>query len=207
MTGTNSEDTYRTLLAPSPEVLFRDRKSKFYGYAFPLSAESEVAPLVETLRKKHRNASHICYAWRLGTDAQTYRAHDDGEPTHSAGMPIYGQILSFNVTGVLLAVVRIYGGTKLGVGGLVSAYRTAARMAMEVADIGVQFQYAGYALTCPYEAMDEVFKILNRLGVSIVAQEIDTRCRLFVEVRKRDEAGFRARFKRIRDISLSPRAE
>ena len=112
------KDTYRTITKPSEEVLFKDKNSKFFGYAFPVKNEEEIKEHLEDLRKKHHAARHWCYAWQLGKEEYRYRANDDGEPSNSAGMPIYGQIQSFDVTNVLIVVVRYFGGVKLGVGGL-----------------------------------------------------------------------------------------
>ena len=107
-------DTYKTLAKPSEEILFKEKKSKFFGYAFPIQNEDEVKPIIELLKKKHHTAGHVCYAWQLGTEIIRYRANDDGEPNNSAGLPIYGQIQAFDVTNVLVAVARIFGGTKIG---------------------------------------------------------------------------------------------
>src|SRR5690606_1222307 len=122
-------DTYKTIDKASDEVLFKEKNSKFFGYAFPISNEDDVKIHLETLKKQHHSARHWCYAYQLGTQANTitFRANDDGEPNNSAGMPIYGQIQSFEVTNVLVVVVRYFGGVKLGVGGLISAYKTAAQ--------------------------------------------------------------------------------
>ncbi|MFT5751921.1 MAG: putative YigZ family protein, partial [Dokdonia sp.] len=129
------KDTYRTITIPSPEVLFKDRNSKFFGYAFPISSEEEVKPLIDQLRKSHHQARHWCYAWVLGNTYERFRANDDGEPSNSAGAPIHGQLQSFDLTNVLVVVVRYFGGTKLGVGGLINAYRTGAQLALDAAII------------------------------------------------------------------------
>ena len=121
------DDTYKTIEIPSKETLFKDRNSKFYGYAFPVANEDAVKSYLELLRKKHHTARHFCYAWQLGIESIRYRANDDGEPSNSAGMPIYGQIQSFEVTNILVVSVRYFGGIKLGVGGLINAYRSSAR--------------------------------------------------------------------------------
>ena len=130
-----AKDTYKTIITASEEVLFKDRNSKFFGYAFPVTTEEEIREHLEQLKKKHHSARHGCYAWQLGKEDLHYRANDDGEPSNSAGMPIYGQIQSFEVTNILIVVVRYFGGVKLGVGGLINAYKTAAQMALEVAQI------------------------------------------------------------------------
>ncbi len=129
------KDTYKTLAKPSEEILFKEKNSKFYGYAFPVTNEDEIKNHLETLRKQHHGAVHFCYAFQIGTNKIQYRANDDGEPSNSAGMPIYGQIQSFGLTNVLVVIVRFFGGVKLGVGGLISAYRTAAQMALEESEI------------------------------------------------------------------------
>ena len=132
------DDEYRTLAASSEETLFKDRGSKFFGYAFPVQSEEEVKLQIDELRAQHSNARHFCYAFQLGVESISYRANDDGEPNNSAGMPIYGQIQSFNITNVLVVSVRYFGGTKLGVGGLINAYRNSAKLAIEASQIIVK---------------------------------------------------------------------
>jgi len=129
------QDTYKTIEKPSEEVLFKDKNSKFFGYAFPVSNEDDVKIHIAELKKTHHAARHWCYAYQIGTETILFRANDDGEPNNSAGMPIYGQIQSFEVTNILIVVVRYFGGTKLGVGGLITAYKTAAQLALESSKI------------------------------------------------------------------------
>ena len=128
-------DTYKTITQPTAEILFKEKNSKFFGYAFPVQTETEVKPILDTLRKQHPNAVHYCYAYQIGTENILYRANDDGEPSNTAGTPIYGQIQSYNLTNVLIVVVRFFGGIKLGVGGLIAAYRTAAQLTLESSEI------------------------------------------------------------------------
>ena len=118
------QGNFKTIARKIEGVLLKQRKSKFYGYAYPLVDNMEVKEIVTRLKKLHPNADHICFAWQMGTEVRSFRVNDDGEPTNSAGMPIYGQIRSFDLTNILVAVVRIFGGNKLGVGGLISAYAT-----------------------------------------------------------------------------------
>jgi putative IMPACT (imprinted ancient) family translation regulator len=120
------KDTFKTISNPSEEILFKEKNSKFFGYAFPILSDDEVKPIIDVLHKKHFGAGHFCYAFQLGTDKIQFRTNDDGEPSNSAGTPIYGQIQSFGLTNILVVVVRFFGGTKLGVGGLISAYKTGA---------------------------------------------------------------------------------
>ncbi|WP_420322833.1 IMPACT family protein [Flagellimonas sp.] len=178
------EDTYKTLLQPAPEILFKDRKSKFYGYAFPISTEEDVKPIIESLRKKHHTANHVCYAWQLGEKSIKYRANDDGEPNNSAGMPIYGQIQSFEVTNVLVAVVRIFGGTKLGVGGLIQAYRTAAQLTLEGASIIQKTIERQFILKFGYPEMDKVMRAIKQRGINLVSQKMELQCELIISVRE-----------------------
>lgn len=177
-------DVYHTILEPSDEILHKDRKSKFYGYAFPISSVNDVKPIIESLRKKYPTANHVCYAWQLGETVFTYRANDDGEPNNSAGMPIYGQIQSFGVTNVLVVVVRIFGGTKLGVGGLIQAYRTAAQMALENATIVERTIESKFQLRFRYSEMDKVMRAIKQKNITIVAQKMELQCELLISVRK-----------------------
>ena len=179
-------DTYKTLESPSKEILFKERKSKFFGYAFPIKDEEDVKPIIEELRKLHHTANHVCYAWQLGFEDVNYRANDDGEPNNSAGMPIYGQIQSFEVTNVLVAVARIFGGTKLGVGGLISAYRTAAQMALDSAHIIEKTLQQRYLLSFEYSDMDKVMRTIKQHQMEITAQKMEMDCAIEISVRKND---------------------
>ena len=129
------DDLYKTITKSAQGELFKDKNSKFYGYAFPVTNVEQVKTYLQTLKKEHYSARHFCYAYQFGTEIIQYRANDDGEPNNSAGMPIYGQIQSFEVTNILIVVVRYFGGVKLGVGGLINAYRTGAQLALESAEI------------------------------------------------------------------------
>ncbi|HBU78907.1 MAG TPA: YigZ family protein [Muricauda sp.] len=177
------EDVYRTVTKPSPEILYKDRKSKFYAEVHPITSEDDVKPIVEELRKKYHTANHVCYAWQLGTENPTYRANDDGEPNNSAGMPIYGQIQSFDVTNVLITVTRIFGGTKLGVGGLIQAYKTAAQMALESAKIVQKTIKAQMRLQFEYPVMDIVMRTIKQKDLEIVSQKMELDCELVISVR------------------------
>lgn len=177
------EDVYRTVTKPSPEILYKDRKSKFYAAVYPIATEDDVKPIVEELRKKHHTANHVCYAWQLGTDNPVHRANDDGEPNNSAGMPIYGQIQSFDVTNVLITVTRIFGGTKLGVGGLIQAYKTAAQMALESAQIVQKTLKAELHLRFEYPMMDLVMRTIKQKDLDMVSQKMELDCELVVAVR------------------------
>lgn len=198
----NSKDTYKTLTHPSEQILFKDKKSKFFGYAFPIQNEEEVKPIIETLRKQHHTAGHVCYAWQIGIDTIRYRANDDGEPKNSAGMPIYGQIQSFEVTNVLVAVARIFGGTKLGVGGLISAYRTAAQMALSASKIIEKIQKTHFELVFEYPLMDKVMRTIKQKQLQIASQKMETACTLIISTRKNEEIATEKLFSQIHGVEL-----
>ena len=167
------KDTYNTIEFPSSEILFKEKSSKFFGYAYPIQSEDEVKPLIEILRKQHPNAGHFCYAYQIGADTVTYRANDDGEPSNTAGMPIYGQIQSFSVTNVLIVVVRIFGGVKLGVGGLISAYKTTAHLVLETCEIVEKTVNIHYSITFDYKNMNKVMRVIKEKKLEMVAQEME----------------------------------
>ena len=167
------KDTYRTIDHASNEILFKEKNSKFFGYAFPISTEDDVKIHIEQLRKKHPNAGHFCYAYQIGTDSVNYRVNDDGEPSNSAGTPIYGQIQSFSVTNILIVVVRFFGGTKLGVGGLISAYKNTAQLALVSCEIVEKTINLGFKLSFDYQNMNKVMRIIKEKKLEIVNQEIE----------------------------------
>lgn len=177
-----ASDQYKTLQKPSKKILFKEKKSKFFGYAFPISSEEEVKPIIEKLKKNHTAANHVCYAWQLGTAIKYYRVNDDGEPYHSAGLPIYGQIQSFEVTNVLVAVVRIFGGTKLGVGGLISAYKTGAQLALENANIVIKTIQVPMLLSFEYANLDKVMRIIKQENLEIIAQKMELNCKITLHI-------------------------
>jgi uncharacterized YigZ family protein len=169
----NLKDTYNTIEFSPSEVLFKEKNSKFFGYAFPIQSEEEVKPIIDSLRKQHPHAGHFCYAYQIGTDTITYRANDDGEPSNSAGMPIYGQIQSFSVTNLLIVVVRVFGGVKLGVGGLISAYKTAAQLVLETCEIIEKTIDIHYLIAFDYKNMNKVMRVIKEKKLDIVTQEME----------------------------------
>lgn len=183
----NSErDTYKTIKTATPEVLYKEKGSKFLGYAFPITSEDEAKEHIDALRKEHHSARHWCYAWQIGKNYESHRANDDGEPSNSAGMPIYGQIQSFDVTNILIVVVRYFGGTKLGVGGLIQAYKAAAQMAMEAAEIVEHTIDEEFILKFEYPEMNTVMRIIKEENIEIVHQKMELDCELLIAVRKKN---------------------
>lgn len=167
------KDTYNTIEFSPSAVLFKEKNSKFFGYAFPIQSEDQVKPIIDSLRKQHPTAGHFCYAYQIGTDTMTYRANDDGEPSNSAGMPIYGQIQSFSVTNVLIVVVRVFGGVKLGVGGLISAYKTTAQMVLETCEIVEKTIDIHFTISFDYINMNKVMRVIKEKKLEIVTQEME----------------------------------
>lgn len=167
------KDTYTTIAKATEEILFKEKSSKFFGYAFPIQSEEEVKPIVEQLRKLHPHAVHYCYAYQIGTEKISYRANDDGEPSNTAGAPIYGQIQSFGLTNVLLVVVRIFGGIKLGVGGLISAYKTTAQLVLEEAEIIEKTIDISFLISFDYKNMNKVMRVIKEKKLDIVTQTME----------------------------------
>ncbi len=177
------EDTYLTIKEPSLG-LFKDRRSKFSGYAFPVFNEEEIKVCIANLKKQHLSATHHCYAFRLGANKLVYRANDDGEPSNTAGKPILGQIQSKDLTNILIVVVRYFGGTLLGVGGLINAYRLAAAAAIQNAEIIELKVYDVYKINFDYLQINNVMKIIKDEALKIVSQDFELSCCLSFSVRK-----------------------
>ena len=187
------KDTYNTIAFPSEESLFKEKSSKFFGYAFPIESEEEVKPIIEVLKKKHPHAVHYCYAYQIGTETIQYRANDDGEPSNTAGAPIYGQIQSFGLTNVLVVVVRIYGGIKLGVGGLISAYKTSSQITLESCEIIERTIDISFQISFDYKNMNKVMRVIKEKKLDIASQEMEINektnlpiCKIVVKTRKKN---------------------
>lgn len=180
------KDTFNTILKPSEEVLFKDKNSKFFGYAFPVKNEDAVKFHLNTLKKQHHAARHYCYAYQSGTETIKFRTYDDGEPNNSAGQPIYGQIQSFKLTNILIVVVRYFGGVKLGIGGLINAYKTTAQLALEASKIIEKTIDTEFLITFDYKNMNKVMRIIKEKQIKIINQKLELSCELQISVRKND---------------------
>lgn len=180
------KDTYKTIENVPEPVLLKDKNSKFYGYAFPVLTEYDVKRHIEKLKKEHHSARHWCYAYQIGTETITYRTNDDGEPNNSAGLPIYGQIQSFEVTNILIVVVRYFGGVKLGVGGLISAYKTTAQMILENSKIVKNTIKANFIISFDYKNMNTVMRVIKEKQLEIINQKLEMDCQITISVRKKD---------------------
>lgn len=196
------KDHYKTIVAQSEEVLFKDRASKFYGVAFPVKSEDDVKNCLDDLKAKHHKAGHFCYAWQLGKNYEQYRANDDGEPANSAGMPIYGQLQSFGTTNILVVVLRYFGGTKLGVGGLIHAYRTTAKMALQHAKIVTRTINTEYKISFDYPNMNKVMRLIKEQDLKVVDQVLELDCVVYISIRKKESERIRKQFDAIYGVEI-----
>ena len=180
-------DTYKTIASSVQEVIFKEKSSKFLGYAFPVTSEEEIKAHLEAVKKEHFSARHWCYAWQLGHGTnQRYRANDDGEPNNTAGIPIYGQIQSFELTNILVIVVRYFGGIKLGVGGLVQAYRTTAQLTLQEAEIEEKLITEELRIRFEYPLMNKVMRVVKEQNLNITQQLLTENCELHLAIRQSD---------------------
>lgn len=178
-----AEDLYKTIAAPV-EVAMRERSSKFLSYIYPVQNEEQIREALEALRKRFFDATHHCYAWRLGPQGEHYRANDDGEPSGTAGKPILGQLLSHELTDCLVVVVRYFGGTKLGVPGLIAAYKESAQQAIEAAEIIEKTVDRAITVHFPYLTMNDVMRIIKEEQPKVVGQEFDNLCTMHLTIRE-----------------------
>lgn len=193
--------SFRTISGPT-EGLYKEKGSKFLAFAYPVQNEDDIKKHLEALRKTYFDARHHCYAWMLGPEKKLFRAADDGEPNHSAGDPILGQIRSRDITDVLVVVVRYFGGIKLGVGGLITAYRAAAEDALQQAVVLEKEVYTPVTLLYDYAATPDVMRLVKEYDLTIVAQDFQEGCRLEGEVRLKMEEGLRERVRLLAALGI-----
>ncbi|PKP03060.1 MAG: YigZ family protein [Bacteroidetes bacterium HGW-Bacteroidetes-6] len=167
----------------SARAQFKDRNSRFIGLVFPVNTEEEIKEIQQQLRKEFYDARHHCFAWIIGFDGSSFRANDDGEPSGSAGKPIYNQLLSANATNILAVVVRYFGGTKLGVPGLINAYKTATKLALDEAGIVEKFTARKISLSFTYPEVNTVMQIVQADGIKVLDQQFDMRCTMGIVVK------------------------
>lgn len=195
--------TYSILTLKSPgKGIYKERGSKFLSFAYSVSTESEIKERLAELRSEYFDARHHCFAWVLGPEKKQFRAFDDGEPNHSAGDPILGQIRSRNLTNVLVVVVRYFGGTKLGVGGLIAAYRAAAEDALHNSVIVSKEVMERITLSYDYSITAEVMKMVKDLDLTIVGQDFKQQCDLIADLPLRNKEKFEEKIKLLKDLGL-----
>lgn len=196
-------DTYKTIASSVQEVIFKEKSSKFLGYAFPVTSEEEIKAHLEEVKKAHFSARHWCYAWQLGYGTnQRYRANDDGEPNNTAGIPIYGQIQSFELTNILVIVVRYFGGIKLGVGGLVQAYKTTAQLTLQEAKIKEKLITEELRIRFEYPLMNKVMRVVKEQNLNITQQLLTENCELHLAIRQSDYQRMQELFENIYGVLI-----
>jgi uncharacterized YigZ family protein len=200
----NSEDDTFRSLERTAEGIFRDRNSRFLAFGFPVSTSEEISSILEGIRKKYHDARHHCYAYRLGIAKDIYRMNDDGEPSGTAGKPIYGQLVSHDLTDTLVVVVRYFGGTLLGAGGLINAYRSATESMLSQASIIDKFVEVHYRISFPYERLNAVMRILKDENVIPLHPEYAAECSMHLTIRKSLSEKVAARLSVIPELLLNP---
>ncbi|MCO5230375.1 MAG: IMPACT family protein [Chitinophagales bacterium] len=173
--------SYQTI-EHSINSLIKEKGSKFYGFAFSVQNEEEIKIHLDALKSEHPKATHHCYAWRLGTDKQNYRANDDGEPSGTAGLPILGQIDANGLTNCLVVSIRYFGGTKLGVPGLISAYKASAKETLSQAEISTQLIFNSYSIHCQYAILNRAYQFIQEFEGNILEQHLNEDCTIIVNI-------------------------
>ncbi|WP_163712006.1 IMPACT family protein [Mangrovibacterium lignilyticum] len=195
-------DSYLTIAGPT-EGIFKDKGSKFLAFAYPVETEDEIKELIQHLKKEHYSARHHCYAWRLGADKTQFRANDDGEPSSTAGKPILGQIQRLDLTNVLIVVVRYFGGTLLGVSGLINAYRSAAIAALDEAKIVEQLVEVPFWVEFDYLNMNSVMKVFKDEILPQKKTEFDLRCKIRSSIRESESERIFSLLKNIEGVRIN----
>lgn len=184
-----TDDTYTTISAPT-EGLYKSKGSKFLAFAFPVLSEDEAKKHIARLKKQYHDARHHCFAWRFGPNGEQYRAFDDGEPSGTAGKPILGQLLSFGYTNIVLVVVRYFGGTLLGTGGLAEAYKLSAKDALDNAIPSQKYMETEYLLRCTYDKMGVLMNLIKEFDMSTVKQTMELEVEIVAGIRLSCERSF-----------------
>ncbi|MDA3879925.1 MAG: IMPACT family protein [Prolixibacteraceae bacterium] len=201
-----AEDTYKTIASPA-KGLFKDKGSKFIAYAYPVKNENEVKEHIRVLKELHYKARHHCYAFRIGKNGEQYRANDDGEPSGTAGRPIHGQLLIYELTNILVVVVRYFGGTLLGTSGLINAYKTATSEVLEQADIIEKIVTDIYSVRFDYTVQSNVERIIKEFDLTIVKSIYEMDCTYEIEVRKNHTDVVAEKLKKVEGLKLTLRCE
>ncbi|TXF77466.1 IMPACT family protein [Chryseobacterium sp.] len=196
------EFSYSTLKSPVEEILLKEKGSKFIGFAFPLAEETDLKICLGKVRELHPKATHHCYAFRLGLNGENYRANDDGEPSGSAGLPIYNQLLANGLTNVLLIVVRYYGGTKLGVSGLVKAYKESAKLTLDAAEIIIKELESELEIHFSFSQQNLIFTLLNKFDGKILDFVSDENCRISAKVKTSQKESISEQLSEMQNINF-----
>lgn len=194
-------DTYLTI-ENKAEIIFKDKGSKFLTFAFPVESDAQIKEVLFQLKKEHPSANHHCYAYRLGADKLNFRANDDGEPNNTAGKPILGQIQSNDLTNILIVVVRYFGGTLLGVSGLINAYKSSTAEVIKECNIIEKFISFSYKVNFPFEHLNDVMKLLKQTDCKITTQQFDNDCVISFSIRKANAEVCEEKLKKLNGLKL-----
>ena len=195
------KDSYLTIAEPA-EAIYKERSSKFLVYAYPVESEEEIKSHIDRLRKEFFDATHHCYAYRLGAEGEVFRANDDGEPSGTAGKPILGQLLSAQLTNCLVVVVRYFGGTKLGVSGLIQAYKESTAEVIAVSQIVEKTVDSVFEVQFPYIAMNGVQRVVKEVAPRIDRQEFDNLCTMILRIRKSEAPILESKLRKVEGVSV-----
>lgn len=196
------EFSFETIKAPVENIFFREKGSKFIGFAIPVRNEAEIKDALQQIKEIHPKATHHCYAFRLGINGENYRANDDGEPSGSAGLPIYNQLLAHNLTNTLVIVVRYYGGTKLGVSGLVRAYKESARAALAEAEIITEELQSGIEISFDFSQQNVIFTLLNKFNAKIQDFITEEKCTIKAVIKSAEKESISNQLAEMQNISF-----
>lgn len=196
------KDAYLTIAEPA-EAIYKERSSKFLAYAYPVESEEEVKEHLDRLHKEFFDATHHCYAYRIGAEGEHFRANDDGEPSGTAGKPILGQLLSSQITNCLVVVVRYFGGTKLGVSGLIQAYKESTAEVLAVSHIIEKTVDILFDITFPYIAMNGVMRVVKEVNPRIEQQEFDNLCTMRLRIRKSEAPLLRSKLEKVEGVAVA----
>ena len=196
-----AQDSYKTIARPA-ETTYRQLSSKFLVYAFPVETEAEIKEHLDALRKRWFDATHHCYAWRLGPKGEQFRAHDDGEPSSTAGKPILGQLLSQEVTNCLVVVVRYFGGTKLGVPGLIAAYKESTALVLSECEIVERTVDIVMDVSFSYIAMNDIMRIVKDMQPKVINQVFDNLCTMTLSIREGDSEQLIGRLEKVEGATV-----
>lgn len=193
---------YKTISKPVENVLLKEKGSKFIGFAFPVNNETELKSALEKIRSEHPKATHHCYAFRMGLNGENYRANDDGEPSGSAGLPIYNQLLANEITNVLVISVRYYGGTKLGVSGLVKTYKESAKITLEEAEIITKELEAEIKITFNFDQQNVIFTLLSKFDAKILNFETFEQCTIKASLKLAEKENISEKLSEMQHVSF-----
>lgn len=195
--------SFKTIESPVENILSKEKGSKFIGFAYPVSDEKELKSALLHLKELHPKATHHCYAFRIGMNGENYRANDDGEPSGSAGLPIYNQLLAHEITNVLVVVIRYYGGTKLGVSGLVKAYKESAKLALEESEIITKELESEVSIQFNFNQQNLIFTLLNKFDGKILDFLTDEQCTIIAKIKTSQKEKISEQLSEMQNIKYS----